>query len=173
MRRLHLVVPIVLILTAAGLPSLPVCAQAPAAPSPEALQVAKDLFALLSKDMIAQLVHQVTAQVWPPIERQLAGKADAATIAELRKEFEGIQRDNLSEVLQGGPEIYARHFTAAELRQLLEFNRSPLGQKALHELPQIMGEVTAILIPRMRDVQVRTRDAFIKILRARGIQIDL
>ena len=173
MRRLHLVAPIVLALAAAGLPALPVCAQTPAAPSPEAVQAAKDLFALLSKDMIAQLVHQVTAQVWPPIERQLAGKADAATIAELRKEFEGIQRENLSEVLQGAPEIYARHFTAAELRQLLEFNKSPLGQKAMHELPQIMGEVTAMLIPRMRDVQERTRDAFIKILRAHGIEIQI
>lgn len=173
MRRLHLVAPVALALAAAGLPTLPVYAQTPAAPSPEALQAAKDLFALLSKDMIAQLVHQVAAQVWPPIERQLTGKADAATIAELRKEFEGIQRENLSEVLEGAPEIYARHFTAAELRQLLEFNRSPLGQKALHELPQIMGEVTAMLIPRMRDVQLRTRDAFIKILHAHGLQIDL
>ena len=173
MRRLHLVAPIALTLAAAGLPALPVCAQAPAAPSPEALQAAKDLFALLSKDMVTQLVHQVTAQVWPPIERQLTGKADAATIAELRKEFEGIQRENLSEVLEGAPEIYARHFTAAELRQLIEFNRSPLGQKALHELPQIMGEVTAMLLPRMRDVQLRTRDAFIKILQAHGLQIDL
>lgn len=173
MRRLHLVAPIMLALAGAGLPSLPVCAQSPTAPSPEALQAAKDLFALLSKDMIAQLVHQVTAQVWPPIERQLSGKADAATIAELRNEFEGIQRQNLSEVLQGAPEIYARHFTASELRQLLEFNRSPLGQKAMHELPQIMGEVTAMLIPRMRDVQMRTRDAFIKILQAHGIQIEL
>lgn len=173
MRRLHLVAPIMLTLAAASLPALPLCAQTPAGPSPEAVQAAKDLFALLSKDMIAQLVTQVTAQVWPPIQRQLAGKADAATIAELRKEFESIQRENLSEVLQGAPEIYARHFTAAELRQLLEFNRSPLGQKAMHELPQIMGEVTAMLIPRMKDVQVRTRDAFIKILQAHGIQIDL
>jgi uncharacterized protein len=173
MRRLHLVAPIVLALAAAGLPALPAGAQTPAAPSPEALQAAKDLFALLSKDMIAQLVHQVTAQVWPPIERQLAAKADAATIAELRNQFERIQRENIGDVLAGAPEIYARHFTAAELRQLLDFNRSPLGQKSLHEMPEIMGEVTAMLIPRMRDVQLRTRDAFIKTLQAHGIQIEL
>ncbi len=172
MRRLCLVALTVLLLGSPFMRVGPAAAQT--APPPDALQAANELFALLSQDMLAQLVHQITAQVWPPIERQLTAKSvPADTIAELRKEFERIQREYLADVLKGAPEIYARHFTAQELRELLAFNKSPTGQKALHEMPQIMGEVTAMLIPRMQEVQVRTRDAFIKILKAHGIDLQI
>jgi hypothetical protein len=48
--------------------ALPVSAQEPG--SPEALRAATDLFAILSKDMISQMVQQMTAQIWPQIEAE-------------------------------------------------------------------------------------------------------
>lgn len=36
--------------------------------------------------------------------------------------------------------LYARHFTADEMRQLAAFYRTPVGAKALEKMPQLMGE---------------------------------
>lgn len=36
--------------------------------------------------------------------------------------------------------IYSRHFSLAELRELIEFNKSPLGQKANRLMPNLMKE---------------------------------
>ena len=70
--------------------------------------------------------------------------------------------------MKDAPAIYARHFTAAELRELIAFNRSATGQKALHEMPQVMSETIALIVPRMQDLQKQTKDGFDKILRERG-----
>jgi uncharacterized protein len=143
-------------------------------PSPEGLQVANELFSILSKDMLQQLVSQLTAQFWPPVERSLRGKypqINDATIAELRAEFERIQVKNLTLILADAPAIYARHFTVQELREMLAFNRSPTGQKALRVLPQVMGEFTASMVPKLKDMEAQTMDAFNNVLRQRGFPI--
>ena len=169
MRKLCLLAVTVLLLGSPVMRVAPAAAQP--APSPEALQAANELFALLSKDMYTQLVAQITAQIWPQIEHALAAKADAATIAELRKEFERIQMDYMSGLMSDAPAIYARHFSAAELRELLAFYRTPIGTKALRELPQITAEVMGLIMPRLQQVQQQTMGAFTKILHDRGLEI--
>jgi hypothetical protein len=150
----------------------PAAAQSPA--TPEALQAAKDLVSVVSKDTMGQLVTQVTGQVWPMIERGLRAKQpdiSAAVLADLRKEFERIQMDYMSGLMNDAPVIYARHFSADELRELLAFYRTPIGAKALRELPQITAEVMALIMPRLQQVQQQTMGAFTKILRERGLEI--
>ena len=51
----------------------------------------------------------------------------------------------------GSPEIkteviklYEKHFTAAELKQLLQFYQAPIGSKSLKVLPTIMGEAAVL-----------------------------
>jgi uncharacterized protein len=136
--------------------------------SAEAVQAANELVALLSKDMLNQMATQMTAQFWPLIERDLGAKIDAATLAQLRSEFERIQIDNLSDVLQDAPAIYARYFTAAELRELNAFYHTPTGQKALRELPKVLADSVATMVPRLQEVQKKTQEAFVKVLRDRG-----
>ena len=157
-----------LVLLIGTLTLAPARLNAQGASSPEAMQAANELFALLSKDMMAQMSRQMTAQMWPLVEHELAGKVDTATQAQLRNEFERIQIENLADVLKDAPAIYARHFTAQELREIIAFNRSPTGQKALHEIPQVMSETIGLIMPRIPDVQTRTQEAFTKILRERG-----
>ena len=70
--------------------------------------------------------------------------------------------------MKEAPPIYAKHFTVEELHQLAAFYRTPTGAKALHEIPQVMGEMTALLVPRLQDVQRQTGEAFGKILREHG-----
>ena len=98
---------------------------------------------ILSPDMIAQLTAQITNAFWPVVEQKArADKIDDATIAELRREFERIQIAFVTEAMKDAPPIYARHFTVAELHELSAFYRTPIGAKALHEMPQVMGEFT-------------------------------
>jgi uncharacterized protein len=140
-----------------------------AAPSADALAAANELFAILSVDMMTQLTAQVTNAFWPSVEEKArAEKIDDATIAQLRKEFDRIQLDNVSAVLKEAPPIYARHFTVSELQELAAFYRTPTGAKALRELPQVMGEFTAQFVPRMQAMQQQATDGFNRILRERG-----
>lgn len=138
-------------------------------PSAEALAAASDLLAVLSPDMMKQLTGSVTAAFWPVVEQQArANKIDDATIAEMRSEFERIQLAFVSDAMKEAPPIYARHFTVGELGELTAFYRTPTGAKALHEMPQVMGDMTALLVPRLQDLQRHTGEAFEKILREHG-----
>jgi uncharacterized protein len=138
-------------------------------PSPEALTAAKELLAILSPDMMKQLTGSITASFWPVIEQKArAEKIDEGTIGELRSAFERIQVAFVNDAMKEAPPIYARHFTVDELHELAAFYRTSTGAKALHEIPQVMGEMTALLVPRLQDVQRQTSEAFSKILRDHG-----
>jgi uncharacterized protein len=168
---------IVAVLALFGMPGLSAGTQPAAAQdaaTPESLAVARELVAIISKDTIRQMVTQVAGQVWPAVERALRTKQPdipANVLAELRTEFERIQIEYMSDLMQDAPVIYARHFSAAELRELLAFYRSPIGAKAMRELPQIMAESMALIMPRLQQVQAQTMEAFTKVLRARGFAI--
>ena len=166
MRQLRILAVIAALMAPAGMP-LPSQAQAPA-PS-EALEAANELFALLSKDMINQLGTQLLAQFWPLIERDLkARNIDAAALGDLRKEFERIQLEYLADLMKDAPAIYARHFSAVELREITAFYRTPTGAKALREMPAVTAESMAAVMPRLQDLQRKTQEAFARILRERG-----
>ncbi len=47
------------------------------------------------------------------------------------------------EMLDDGAVQFAKHYTADELKRLLTFYQSPLGQKALKVMPQVMAEASA------------------------------
>jgi uncharacterized protein len=95
----------------------------------------------------------MSAQIWPTIEQQLSAKVDAATLAEIRAEFERSLADFTGEVMKDAPETYARHFTTKELRDMVAFYKSPSGAKALHEMPKVMTDVGTRLGPRMQTLQ--------------------
>lgn len=151
---------------AAGVPTPSATAQT--APSTDATAAATELFKLLSPDMMDQLTAGLSQSFWPLIQGQLAGRVDAAAQAQLKVEFERIQRDSLVDVMKEAPTIYARHFTAAELRELITFYKTPLGQKTLKAMPQIMNDSVQLIMPRMPEIQARTQTAFEKVLRDRG-----
>jgi hypothetical protein len=129
----------------------PLRAQTP--PSPDALAAATELAALMSGDTVSQMSAALTAQIWPNIERQLGPKVDAATLTELRGEFEQSLAKFTTEVMHDSPAVYARHFTAEELRAMLAFYKSPVGQKALHTMPAVMAELGQQMAPRMQAFQ--------------------
>lgn len=144
--------------------------RAQSSPSPEALQAAQELFSIMSGDMLKQLTTQITNAVWPQVEQKArAANIDDATIAELRSQFEHVEVGFLTDSMKEAPTIYARHFTAAELHDLVNFYRSPTGSKALSEMPQVMGEFYATsLVPHMTGLQQQINEAMTKVLREHG-----
>ena len=59
----------------------------------------------------------------------------------------------MAEVMRDTPNVYARHFTAQELRDMLAFYKSTVGQKALKTMPIVMAEVGERFKPRVQAVQ--------------------
>lgn len=168
--RLHAAVAIAFVLCVAALP-----VRAPAqGDGSDTLKAANELMAVMSKDTVQQMVTGMTAQVWPALERALRAKRsdiDQATLTDLRKEFERIQVQYVSGVMADAPAIYARHFSAQELRDMLAFYKSPTGQKTLQVMPQLTTEVFQMVVERMQGLQVQIMGAFSAVLRQRGIDL--
>ena len=144
-----------------------------APPSAEALQAAKELVTVVTQDTIKELAERVTAQVWPQIEQALTAKQKIPPVqlAELRHEFERIQFEFATKVMEDAPALYARFFTAAELHELLAFYRTPVGVKAMRTMPQITAESLKLVIARLPQLQTDAMAAFTKILKQRGFDI--
>lgn len=123
-------------------------AKAQDAPSPEALRAAQNLAAIVSGDTVQQMSSAMIAQVWGGLENQLGGKVDAATLTELRSEIERLMTKFVSEILKDAPAIYARHFTVAEMGDIVAFYKTPTGAKALREMPKVTAESYALIVPR-------------------------
>jgi hypothetical protein len=108
---------------------------------------------------MSQMSSAMTAQIWPSIENSLVSKVDAATLAELRGEFERSVAAFAGETMKYSPAVYARNFSAQELREIVAFYRTPTGAKALHVMPKVMGDVMAEMMPHMdgfqRDLNAR------------------
>jgi hypothetical protein len=120
------------------------------APAPDALKAAQELAALMSGDTVGQMSAAMTTQIWPAIERQLGPKVDAATLAELRGQFEQSLAAFSKAAMTDAPAVYARYFTADELRTLLAFYKSPVGAKALRTMPAVMAELGQEMAPRIQ-----------------------
>jgi hypothetical protein len=93
----------------------------------------------------------------------------AATLAELRREFERIRLARLSEIVKDVPAIYARYLTAEEMRTLAAFYSTPTGAKMLQAIPKVLPEAFAIVLPRMQAMAGETQESFLKLLRERGV----
>lgn len=147
-------------------------AQSTTPPSPETLQVAKELVGTISANMVSDLVARATAQAWPELEAALRlrnPKIDAGTLVELRAEYERLQTAYLSEVMNEAPAIYARYFTPQEMRDIIAFYHTPAGMKALKVMPQASGDLMAFITPRLPALEQKIQLAFLNILQKHGL----
>ena len=137
----------------------------------ETLQAAKELVVLISGSVTSDLTTKMTTRVWPPVESALRAenpKINSVTISELRTEFERLIVDSLSEAMNDAPTLYARHFTAQEIREVVAFYRTPAGAKTLKVMPQVTEEFLATITPRLQGLQEKVNLAFLNILQKRG-----
>jgi hypothetical protein len=163
---------IVIFATALAVATPSVHAQTPMPPSAESLEAARDLFTVIFEHAFGSLNAQAVDGTWPGIEAAIRAQnpqVDAATLAELRREFERIRLSRMYEVTKDLPTVYARLLTQDEIRDIAAFYRTPSGIKMLHALPRIMIEGFAITLPRMQVITGDTNAEFLTLLRERGL----
>lgn len=67
----------------------------------------------------------------------------------------------LDDLLRGTAQVYARHYTVNELRQIAAFYKTPVGAKMLATMPQVMGESMQmgqnIVMPRIAAIMQKVQ----------------
>jgi hypothetical protein len=161
----------ILICAAALLAGAPTRAEERPEPSPEALAAAKDLFAVTFDRAGVQLNAQAVEHTWPSVENALRARnpdLDAATLNGLKQEFERIRLARLRAVAKDLPQIYARHLTPQEMREIAAFYRSETGTRLMQVVPSVIGEIFAIVLPAMPAIVNDTHEEFLRLARERG-----
>jgi len=125
---------------------------APDAASKEDVRKLFDVMA--SREQMAQMMHQVFAQMRTMNREQLKKSQPDITDAELarrdRESEDLIKNFPLDEMLNDMIPIYQRHFTKSEIEGMTAFYSSPTGQKFLHEMPAVTAETLRTTYPRIQ-----------------------
>jgi len=144
-------------------------AQSPA-PSPEAMTAARELIVTMRaaeyfKTIMPALMRNLKpaiVQNRPQIER------DYDALVPLL--LEGMDA-RVNEIIDEVAALYARTFTAEELREVVAFYRGPTGQKFVQRLPLITQESMIIGQRFGQSIGTEIRDRMIGELRKRGHDI--
>jgi len=94
----------------------------------------QDKLIALLKAMNMEPVLQSMIQQQMDMMKKLAPKVPPKVWDELAKDLK------VEELLVSSADIYAKHFTDAEIDDLLRFYDSPTGKKAIAKMPTIMNE---------------------------------
>ncbi len=138
--------------------------------SPDALQAARELQAVMSGDLVKQMVDQMMTAMWPGVENQFRAKVNATTLADIRAEFQRVTLKYVLTVQDEAPAVYAKYFSAEELRSLSAFYRTPIGIKAITVMPKVMGESMQIMVTKMPDMEKELTASIESVMRKNGYQ---
>jgi uncharacterized protein len=120
-------------------PAAPQTAAPARQPSPAAILLAKQIVDIKNvKEVFQPIVRGViekTKQVFMQTNFMWAKDLNEVT-ADVHKQYD----PRVSELIDASARIYATHFTEQELKDLLAFYQSPLGQKVLVEEPKVLDE---------------------------------
>jgi hypothetical protein len=123
----------------------PAAAQVPAAPpqvSPAQLLLARQIVDIKGvKDMFEPLVRGVVRKTKDSVLQN--NFMWAKDINEIAANIEKDYEPRGSELLDATARFYASHFTEAELKSILTFYQSPVGQKMVVEEPKALDESMA------------------------------
>ena len=157
----------VAILAAALLHGGPAATQTP---SPDALAAAKELIVTMrAADQLKNLFPVIMQQLKPAI---VQGRP------QVEKDYDAIMPALVDGMLARSNElvelmaiVYARNFTAAEIREVTAFYRGPAGQKFLEKMPAITQESMQAGQKWGQTVAGEMRGRIIEELRKRGHNI--
>ena len=136
-------------------------------PSPAALSAAREF--LVMKNIGAMFVGAVPGvvdQVRNGLTQQnLNYQKDLSDVAAIiAKNFAGKE----NEIGEGMAQIYANEFTEQELKDLVTFYKTPLGQKLLKSEPQAVGNSMGWMRQWTQEFGVKVNDAFKDEMKKRG-----
>jgi hypothetical protein len=143
---------------------------APQSPSVDAMAAARDLVAASrSTDQIKALLPLIVQQIKPlVVQNRPEVERDFDQLMPLMLEMMNSQLGAFTEALT---QIYARNFTADELRQVQAFYHTPVGQKLLDRMPAIAQESMALGQKVGQAIAGELKGRVIEELRKRGHNI--
>ena len=92
--------------------------------------------------MLDKMVPTVLDQMMPTLVQGNSGREDEIRQI-LSEELGGALKQAGPAIVTRSRDLYVERFTAAELNEMLAFNRSPTGRKATRLLPEIQMEMFA------------------------------
>jgi uncharacterized protein len=139
-------------------------------PSSDAIAAARELMVTLhAVDFINATMPAVMQTMKPAIvQNQPQVERDYDAIVPLLLESMNAR---MNEVIEQIVAVYARNFTADELREAVAFYRGPTGQKIVQKLPAVVQESMAIGQRFGQSIAGELRDRMINELRKRGHNI--
>ena len=115
-------------------------AQAQSDVDPERMELARELVRISGAEIA---MNEMMTMMMPTIRPALVAENPSASTAQINQAMsiiEGAMMGAMPEMLEASAAVYARRFTAAELREINEFYRSPVGSKLASELQSMMVE---------------------------------
>lgn len=137
----------------------------------QSLAAAQRLMSILSESMLNDVVNASFTPMWANLQSSLSGKVDQPTLDELKSETHRVMLKFVTNAMTKAPAIYARHFTADELEQLIAFYNTPVGKKTRSELPKVMGDFsTAVMIPMVPAMQSELQTSIAYVLKKHDVR---
>jgi hypothetical protein len=141
-----------------------------AAQSPDAVAAAKDLMVTMrSADQFKTIMPSLMQALRPAIVQNRP---------EVERDFDAIMpvllqamTSRVDEILDKVAAIYARNFTADELKEVTAFYRGPTGQKFVQRLPGVMQESLVVGQQFGQALAVDLQNRMIEELRKKGHNI--
>ncbi len=90
------------------------------------------------RQLVLQMQQALESRVLPNMDGVAGSREDASAI--IHEELTATASDMIGDLVEVSADVWGRHFTIDEIRELTEFYRTPLGQKLLEKQPLIMQE---------------------------------
>lgn len=110
---------------------------------------------------MAQHVASRLRQGYPDLPERAIEILQEVTLEVFQSNFDGLTERSVA--------IYARHLTPEDVRGLIAFYRTPLGEKALGAIPAIMGESLAASRAWAEELQPTLEARLLDQLKAEGL----
>ena len=129
---------------------------------------------LVDQTMTENFTKQMSSSVWPTIEPVVRAKnpnVNDETVRQLADSFNALMAQYLGTLMQDMVPVYAKYFTAEELRQLLAFQSTPLGKKSIEVQPKIMAEAMPRIMQGVQTLLPQINQEFTQIVRQQGLEL--
>jgi hypothetical protein len=124
------------------------------------------------KPMLVQMLDHISPGLTQLIQQANPGKE--AEVSEVMNQFVVPKmKERLPEVIREGAVIYANHFTADEIAQLIQFYQSPLGRKLAKEQPLMSQEMARVSTVWAQAVTAQAVKEYADEFRKRGLQTPI
>jgi len=121
------------------------------------------------------MVDQMVDALWPTLEASIVAKnenpSDDALDA-MKAEYGRLVEALIGSIIGDVVDFYADNYTEQELRDLMAFYQSDLGQKTLATAPKLMGEIMPGMMQKMQQELPSMMQKFNELAKQKGLVVS-